>query len=42
MIKSSGPNGFNLKAFRLWHPFTNNIYIAYQGTGGSIVHPAET
>ena len=40
--KSSGPNGFNLKAFRLWYPFTNNLYIAYQGTGGSIIHPVGT
>ena len=40
--KASGPNGFNLKVFRLWHPFTNNIYIGYQGTGGSIIHPVGT
>jgi hypothetical protein len=33
---ASGPNGFNLKVFRLWYPWTHDIYVAYQGTGGSL------
>jgi hypothetical protein len=34
---SAGPNGFNLKVFRLWYPYTHDTYVAYQGTGGSLV-----
>ena len=34
---ASGPNGFNLKVFRLWYPYTHDTYVAYQGHGGSLV-----
>ena len=34
---ASGPNGFNLKVFRLWHEWTHDMFVSYQGTGGSAV-----
>ena len=37
VISASGPNGFNLKVFRLWYPYTHDTYVAYQGSGGSLV-----
>jgi len=30
LLKSSGPNGFNLKTFRLWYPWTHSTYTSYQ------------
>lgn len=30
MMKSSGPNGFNLKTFRLWYTWTHSTYASYQ------------
>jgi hypothetical protein len=30
IMKSSGANGFNLKTFRLWYPWTHSTYTFYQ------------
>ena len=42
VVKASGPNGFNLKVFRLWYPWTHDIYVCYHGNGSSLIAPENT
>jgi hypothetical protein len=39
---ASGPNGFNLKVFRLWYEWTHDIYVNYHGRGGSLAFAEHT
>jgi hypothetical protein len=42
IVAASGPNGFNLKTFRLWDPWNSDIYFAYQASwGGTGINEVE-
>ena len=38
IVTASGPNGFNLKSFRLWDPWIHDMFVNYQGSNGGTGH----